>query len=282
MAQAVADELSVPTAQICEVLGISRSAYYAWRQPPETIGQQNDAVLGTRVTEIFREHRRRYGSRRIVATLADEGHACSRRRVARLMKSQGLRAIQPKSFKPRSTESRHRLGYNPNLLLTEEAITRVGQVWVGDITYVPSADCGFLYLAMLMDVYSRRIVGWHLSDDMTEELVLQALRNSIAACQPSAGLIHHTDRGGQYAGREYRQTLQRAGMRQSMSRPDNCYDNAFMESCFGTIKTELEMTEYNSSREAWREIAEYIEYYNFRRKHSALDYLTPIQFESSQ
>jgi transposase InsO family protein len=174
------------------------------------------------------------------------------------------------------------LGYNPNLLLTEEATSRVGQVWVGDITYVPSADCGFLYLAMLMDLFSRRIVGWHLSDDMTEELVLQALRNAIAACQPSSGLIHHTDRGGQYAGREYRQTLQRARMRQSMSRPDNCYDNAFMESCFGTIKTELEMTEYSNSREAWREIAQYIEYYNFRRKHSALDYLTPIQFESSQ
>lgn len=282
MAQAVADDLSAPTAQICEVLGISRSAYYAWTQAPETTRQQNDAVLATRVNEIFREHSRRYGSRRIVATLADEGHACSRRRVSRLMKSKGLRAIQPKSFKPRSTESRHRLGYNPNLLLTEDAISRVGQVWVGDITYVPSADCGFLYLAMLMDVYSRRIVGWHLSDDMTEELVLQSLRNSIAASQPSPGLIHHTDRGGQYAGSEYRQTLQRAGMRQSMSRPDNCYDNAFMESCFGTIKTELEMTEYNSSREAWRAIAEYIEYYNFRRKHSSLDYLTPIQFESSQ
>lgn len=282
MAQAVADNLSIPTAQICEVLELSRSAYYAWRQAPETTREQTDEILSAKVTEIFHEHRRRYGSRRIVATLADEGLPCSRRRVARLMKSQGLRAIQPKSFKPRSTESRHRLGYNPNLLLSEEATTRVGQVWVGDISYVPSADCGYLYLAVLLDAHSRRIVGWHLSDDMTEELVLQALRNSIAACQPSPGLIHHSDRGGQYAGSQYRQTLQRASMRQSMSRPDNCYDNAFMESCFGTIKTELEMTEYNSSREAWREITEYIEYYNFRRKHSSLDYLTPIQFESSQ
>lgn len=197
------------------------------------------------------------------------------------MKSQGLRAIQPKSFKPRSTESKHRLGYSPNLLLAESA-TAVGQVWVGDITYIPCRECNFCYLAVLMDLYSRKIVGWHLSQDMTEELVAQTLRKAIADCQPSAGLIHHTDRGGQYAAKEYRQILARARMRQSMSRADNCYDNASMESCFGTIKNELEMTEYEYYEDAITELASYITYYNVERRHSSLDYLSPVQFELAQ
>ena len=133
---------------------------------------------------------------------------------------------------------------------------------------------------MLMDRYSRRIVGWHLSEDMTEALVLKALTKTIRTRQPDPSLIHHTDRGGQYAGTDYRRVLRRAAMLQSMSRPDNCYDNAFMESCFGTIKTELEMTEYENHRAAEGELSEYIAYYNLERKHSALDYLTPAQFEA--
>ncbi len=213
-------------------------------------------------------------------TVAAMGLQCGRRRVIRIMNSQGLRAIQPKSFKPRSTESKHRLGYNPNLLLTESA-TSTGQVWVGDITYIPCQECNFCYLAVLMDLYSRRIVGWHMSQDMTEELVTQALRHAITECQPAAGLIHHTDRGGQYAAKEYRKILARARMRQSMSRADDCYDNATMESCFGTIKNELEMTEYKYYSEALNEIASYIEYYNVERIHSSLGYLSPVQFEST-
>ena len=248
---------------------------------PVTAHDDQDRILRPQVTAIFHKHRRRYGTRRIVDELRDRGVPCSRRRVAKLLKLQGLRAIQPKSFKPRGTESRHRLGFNPNLLLDAPECTGSNQWWVGDITYVPLADRTFSYLATLMDRYSRRIVGWHLAEDMTESLVLKTLRAAIRARQPAANLIHHTDRGGQYAGREYRRMLQRAAMRQSMSRADNCYDNAFMESCFGTIKTELEMAEYDSHRLAEKELAEFIAYYNTERKHSALGYLTPAQFEAS-
>ena len=212
--------------------------------------------------------------------LRDMDRACCRRRVAKLLKTQGLKAIQPKSFKPRTTESRHRLGYSPNLLLDFEGSDRINQLWVGDITYIPMRGGLFSYLATLMDRLSRRIVGWQLAEDMTEQLVLDALKGAIRTRQPGRDLIHHTDRGGQYAGARYRSVLRRAAVRQSMSRPDNCYDNAFMESCFGTFKTELEMTEYEHHAAALEAIQSYIAYYNLERKHSSIGYLTPVQFEA--
>ena len=157
----------------------------------------------------------------------------------------------------------------------------IDAVWVGDITYIPLMK-SWAYLAILMDLYSRRIVGWAIDDHMRETLVLQALRRAMIARQPKPGIIHHTDRGGQYAATKYRNVLQRASIEQSMSRADNCYDNAFMESCFGTIKTELELKPYPSLDEATREIQEYVNYYNSIRRHSAIDYQSPIQFERSQ
>ncbi len=193
----------------------------------------------------------------------------------------GLKAIQPKSYRPKTTDSRHRLGYSPNLLLNSPRPTGVNQVWVGDITYVPLQGGDFLYLALLMDLYSRRLVGWELLDHRQELLVLAALRSAIALRQPSPELIHHTDRGGQYAGNAYRQVLRRARMRQSMSRAGDCYDNAFMESCLGTVKTELEMEVYENETMARKEIRGYLCYYNTRRRHSALDYVTPEEFEQS-
>jgi len=147
------------------------------------------------------------------------------------------------------------------------------------ITYIPLEDGTFCYLAVLMDLFSRRVVGWHLADDMTESLVLRALRSAVKERQPASEMIHHTDRGGQYAGNEYRSVLRRAAALQSMSRAGDCYDNAFMESGLGTIKTELEMTDYQSSRQARKEVARYVLYYNFERRHSSIDYCTPAQFE---
>jgi len=238
--------------------------------------------LTPKVNVIFRHHRRRYGTRRIVSTLADQGESIGRRRVAKIMKLQGLKAIQPKSFKPRGTESRHRLGYRPNLLLDALDVKSMNQLWVGDITYIPITEIRFGYLAILMDRFSRCIVGWKLNDDMTESLVLDAIRMVIATRSAKKGLIHHTDRGGQYAGKNYRGILRRASINQSMSRADNCYDNAFMESCFGTLKNELELDEYKNMRVATNELSEYIHYYNSERKHSSLSYLTPREFESNQ
>ena len=271
----------VAATAVCDALDISRSGYYAWRQGAPSSRAQRDAELTPLVRALFWKHRRRYGARRMAAELADRGEVCSPRRIAKIMKSQGLRAIQPKSFVPKTTDSRHRLGYSPNLLLEAPDPTSINQLWVGDITYVPLVGGSFCYLALLMDRYSRYVVGWHLEDTMTEALVLAALRLAIHVRQPPAGLIHHTDRGGQYAGTRYRGLLRRADFRQSMNRADNCYDNAFMESCFGTIKTELEMTEYDHRRTAEREIREYLAYYNTDRKHSSLGYLTPNQFEQA-
>ena len=279
-AEAILQKECVSLPEVCRTLNLSRSAFYAWRQAKTTLREDHDQKLLPEVQRIFYKHRRRYGTRRIADELRDQGQPCGRRRVAKLMKNQGLRAIQPKSFKPRSTESRHRLGYSPNLLPEAAATTGINQLWVGDITYVPIQGRRFSYLAIPMDRYSRRIVGWHLSEDMTEALVLKVLTKTIRTRQPEPSLIHHTDRGGQYAAAAYRRVLKRAAMLQSMSRPDNCYDNAFMESCFGTIKTELEMTEYENHRAAEYELSEYIAYYNLERKHSALDYLTPAQFEA--
>lgn len=268
-----------PVRSLCETLGVSRSAYYAWRRGVCGTRQRGRNRLRPMIRRVFWEHKRRYGARRIACELTAHGKPCGRRRVRRLMEEMGLVAIQPRSFKPRTTESRHTLGYNANLLMDAPPPDGINQLWVGDITYVPLIGGDFLYLAMLMDRYSRRIVGWDLQDHMQESLVLAVLRAAIASRQPRPGLIHHTDRGGQYAGTEYRKMLGRGRMLQSMSRADDCYDNAFMESCFGTIKTELEMQRYQNASLARKEILAYIRYYNTRRRHSALSYMTPDEFE---
>ena len=173
-----------------------------------------------------------------------------------------------------------KLGYSPNVLLEGIDTQRIDQVWVGDITYIPLSSV-FAYLAMIMDLHSRKIIGWSLHLSMEEPLVIAAFTQAIKARQPIQGLIHHTDRGGQYAGKKYRKMLARAQMIQSMSRAGDCYDNAFMESCFGTIKTELEMTTYDCFEKACKEIKEYINYYNVLRRHSAIDYLSPTSFEET-
>jgi len=267
---------------LCDTLGVSRSAYYDWCKNEFSLRKLEDCHLKPLIQSIFWEHRRRYGARRIAIELASRKQLCGRHRVGRLMKEMELVAIQPRTFKPRTTDSRHNLGYNDNLLLDAPEPTAVNELWVGDITYVPMVGGEFLYLAMLMDRFSRRIVGWSLQEHMRESLVLQALQSAIALRQPAPGLIHHTDRGGQYAGACYRDMLDRARMTQSMSRADDCYDNAFMESCFGTLKTELEMTPYKNRDIAHKELPAYIRYYNTRRRHSSIGYQSPEAFESHQ
>jgi transposase InsO family protein len=266
-------------AETCQILNVNRTAFYAWRSSEATTFQQSDEQLVPEIRDIFTKHRRRYGARRIVSELKDRGHVCSPRRVSRIMNTQGFRAIQPKSFVPKTTDSRHSLGYAVNLLANADAPTRMNRIWVADITYIPLQGGTFCYLALVMDLFSRRITGWALMDNMTEALVIEAQRKAIRERQPAKGLIVHSDRGGQYAGKAYRRLLRSSGFLESMSRADNCYDNAFMESTIGTIKTELEMTEFKDIEAALKDIPEFIRYYNFDRKHSAIGYLTPAQFE---
>jgi len=277
---------SFAASAVCDAMEVSRSGFYAWRSGEESRRAETDRELTPEICDVFWHHRRRYGARRIAVALSQRGIACGVARVARLLKNQGLHAIQPKSFRPRTTESRHRLGYNENLLKDRKASLKVNEVWVGDITYIALAtrtsSGRFGYLALLMDLFSRRIVGWDYGVTMDDGLVLGALRRAIRERQPGAGLIHHTDRGGQYASRKYRDVLRRAEISQSMSAAGNCYDNAFMESCFGTIKHELELVEYANSAEALRELTSYLRYYNADRLHSSLGYVSPAQFETQQ
>lgn len=273
-------EGAFPVLSLCDVLEVSRAGYYAWQSELETKQLQRDRALMPLVCDIFWHHKRRYGARRIAVELRAQGQPCGVDRVAKLLKMQGLQAIQPQPFKPRTTNSRHTLGYSPNLLSKMSSPDAINCVWVADITYIPLQCHGFAYLALVLDLCSRRVVGWSLAEHMTETLVLDALQHAIRDRQPPPNLVHHSDRGGQYAGQAYRSLLRRAAMQQSMSRAANCYDNAFMESCFGTIKTELEMTEYEHSRQARSEIASYLAYYNTERLHSSLEYLSPTAFEA--
>lgn len=265
---------------ICETLSLSRSAFYMWKNNHLHASQSARSCVKAKIYEIFMQHRRRYGARRIVHELRSLGTTCSRSKTRKIMAEMDLIAIQPRSFKPRTTNSRHRLGYSPNLLLDGIDVSRIDHVWVGDITYIPLKTC-FAYLSTLMDLFSRKIVGWSLELTMTEELVTTSLKQAIASRQPSPNLVHHTDRGGQYAAKKYRAVLLRGQMQQSMSRAGDCYDNAFMESCFGTIKTELEMSGFDSCEQARKEIREYINYYNTARRHSSIAYQSPTNFELS-
>ena len=193
-------------SHICEVLEVSRAAYYQWCSAECCQRELIDRQLEPIVRSVFLQHRRRYGARRIAAELQSMGYSCNRSKTRKIMDQMGLVAIQPKSFKPRTPDSRHGLGYNPNLLAEGVEVTECNQVWVGDITYI-GLEQRFAYMAVLMDLYSRKIVGWSIELEMTELLVIATLKQAIAARQPERNLIHHTDRGGQYASTQYRSML---------------------------------------------------------------------------
>ena len=281
VAQGIIEDKIASEREVCQFLDFARSPFQRWSQFDLSPLEEEDKQLLPLVVKSFHAHRRRYGTRRIREDLKVQGFSVGRRRLAKLMKIAGVSAIQPKSFKPRTTESKHTLGYNENLIMNLNELKRPNRLWVGDITYIPIHAIRFGYLAVLLDRFSRKIVGWKLGTDMTEQIVIASLRAAIRTRKPVAGLIHHSDRGGQYAGKQYRKIIKRADMKQSMSRAGDCYDNAFMESCFGTIKTELEMTEYKNYAAALKDIRSYVSYYNFERKHSGIGYQTPFQFEQN-
>ena len=269
-----------PVALMCEVLGVSPAGYYAWRSRPESRRSAANRALVDDIKRVHRDTRGRYGSPRIHVELKAQGRGASRGRIERLMRRHGIRAIMARPRRVRTTDSRHDLPIAPNLLDRSFSTTAPNQVWLADITYIET-DQGWLYLAAVMDLYSRRIVGWAMADHLRASLPLAALRMAISAQRPGVGLIHHSDRGVQYASADYRKLMQSAGLRASMSRKGDCYDNAPMESFFHTLKTELVHHRHYATRiEATRDIFAYVEgFYNRTRRHSAIGYISPIEME---
>lgn len=259
---------------------VSRSAYYQWLHPP--IPNAKVKQMEAEITAVFRAHKRRYGVRRICAELKEKHLRVGKHRCRRVLNEQGLKAIQPRSFVPRTTQSRHPYPISPNLLLDRAAPVKPNEVWVGDITYLPLAGGGWAYLSVWMDLYSRRVVGWQVDCHMREELVIASLHKALQTRSVKASLIVHSDRGGQYAGGGFRKLLGKRNIQQSMSRADDPYDNASMESFFSRLKAELlENGAFDSLEDARTELFEFIEmYYNTERKHSSLNYQSPMEYEN--
>ena len=272
-----------PVEVQCRLLKVSRSAYYSYIHKKCDGAGEKKKEMEQNVISIFKEHRRRYGVRRIVAELKSGAAKGSPYQVRKVLRKHSLKAIQPRSFVPKTTDSRHPYPISPNLLAERSFPIRPDEVWVGDITYIALCDGSFLYLAVWMDLFSRRIIGWQLKDHMKEALVTEALKKALQSRTAPKGLIVHSDRGGQYAGNAFRKLIASKEIIQSMSRADNPYDNAFMESCFSRFKAELMQDgAFNDPEDAQTEIFEYIEmYYNTKRRHSSLNYESPMTFENN-
>ncbi len=267
-----------PRREVLRLLKVDKSSYYRRRQE-ERQARRDEA--GDKVKEIFLEHKRRYGSRRIQAEMQAEGYKIGRHAVRRRMTELELKAIQPRSFVPRTSNSRHSWGYSPNLLLDRGHPVRPLEVIVGDITYLPLRSGKWCYLATWSDLYTRQILGWAVREDMTAELVVKAFKMVVRRATIPAGCIVHSDRGSQYASTMLRELLSSNSCRQSMSRTGETYDNAFAESLFSRFKAEvLEGGSFFDTEEAWLESFSYIEaYYNTKRRHSSLGYKSPNAFE---
>lgn len=273
-----AERVNVAIAVACRALDVSRSGYYKWVMKVRSVHAQTDTDLSAEVARIHAEHRGRYGSPRIHRELRGRGVKTSRKRVARLMKSASLSGYKRRRFR-HTTDSRHKLRIAPNLLARDFSATDPNQVWVGDITYIPTVD-GWLYLAVLLDLFSRRVVGWGMSDQIDTALALSALHMAIEQRKPEAGLTHHTDRDCRYASDDYQAVLTRNEMQPSMSGKADCWDNAVAESFFATLEKELLSGQPIATRRVTRAaVAEYIDYYNVLRRHSYIDYSTPLEYE---
>jgi len=264
---------------MCRVLRASPSGYHEWLGRKKSQHEAENARLVDRIKEIFEESDKTYGSRRVHRQLRLEGETCSKRRVARLMRVNGLRPKTRRKFKA-TTDSKHDLPVAENLLDRHFVCDGPNRVWVSDITYIWTLE-GWLYLAVVIDLFNRAVVGWSMSERIDRVLVLDALSMATGRRQPGCGLIHHSDRGSQYASYDYQDALKSRGMLCSMSRKGNCWDNAVAESFFGSLKTErVYHRRYRTRDEARRDIFEYVEvFYNRVRLHSTLGYLSPAQFE---
>jgi len=267
---------------LCSILQVSRSGFYAWKSRPPSRRQQREEQLKKKIQAAHQASRALYGSPRIHRELIHQGEKVCRNTVAKLMKRLKIRSRIKRRFRVRTTDSLHLHPVAPNQLQQNFESTRPDQVWAADITYVPT-DQGWLYLAAVMDLCSRKIVGWSMADHLKSQLAGDALNMALARRKPKAGLLHHSDRGVQYACGEYRQLLQSHCIQSSMSRSGNCYDNAPIESFFGTLKNELIYHEHYATHEQARQsIFEYVEvYYNRKRSHSSLNYLSPQAFEET-
>lgn len=265
---------------LCRVLEVSRSSFYEWAAGNTWTGKE-DAALAVHVKAAHRRSRGTYGSPRITAELRDQGFPVGRRRVARLMRMHGLSGVPTKQFRGSTTDSEHELVVAPNVLDRQFKVEQPNQVWVGDITYLPVVG-GWVYLAVLIDLFSRKVVGWSVRDNMETGLCMEALRKAVATRDGANGVLHHTDRGSQYASADYRAALASAGFTQSMSRKGNCWDNAVAESFFGTLEQELVKGGVFADLEATtKAVADYIHcFYNQERRHSTLGKVSPVAFEN--
>jgi transposase InsO family protein len=273
------EEPNHAVVRLCRAVEVSRSGYYAWLRSIDGSRARANRVLLEEVREIHEGSRAIYGAPRVHDELQIRGHRCGRHRVARLMRRAGLRAQMPRRFRV-TTRSEHRHPTAPNLLAQRFQMTRANEAWVADITYLPTRE-GWLYLAVVLDLFSRRVVGWATSGTMTRALVIDALQIALGRRHAAPGLLHHSDRGSQYASNEYQLLLAREGFVCSMSGRGNCYDNAVAESFFHTLKTELvHQHRYETRAAAHASLFEYIEgFYNRKRKHSTLGYKSPVEYE---
>ena len=272
-------------SQLFAVFEVKRSGYYAWLKAPDSQREATDAVLLVKVRAVYEDHQGRYGAPRIQDALAKQGDSHGCKRIARLMKEAGMQGRCSRRFVPCTTDSNHDHPIAPNLLAERAAPTGPNQTWVTDLTYVQTSE-GWLYVAVMLDLWSRRVVGWATAETLHARLATRALQMAIQHRRPPNGLLHHSDRGVQYASGEYRSLLTAAGLEASMSRAGNPYDNAAMESFNATYKRECvglaeEHGGYATRKEAAQDFFDYVEkYYNRKRSHSALDYQTPVDFEN--
>jgi putative transposase len=265
---------------MCHVLGVSVSGYHVWRRNPGSSREKENLKLVTHIKAVHEESKKTYGSPRIHAELFSRGIQCGKNRVARLMRQRGIQARHKRKFKA-TTDSNHHLPVHDNVLNRSFDVGTPNRFWTADITYIWTRE-GWLYLAVILDLFARRIVGWSMNGRLGKQLVIDALLMALGQRKPVGGILHHSDRGSQYASKEYQVVLKEADISCSMSRKANCWDNAVVESFFSTLKREwVQGKVYRTRAEARADIFYYIEtWYNRKRRHSTLGYLSPAEFES--